>query len=170
MRELLAPVPRDHFAHRPGRLQPVLQIASRRIRSLGQSGQIAQLVEQWIENPCVAGSIPALPIKTELLEKSGGSVSFLALSWCLTEPRLRANYRLLYRLLHVGEAVIMARRASTKLRVHRASGRFYKCIGKVLGRDGQPKKKVWYFDSTDEAAAVARANAVRPPVHSLGGK
>jgi integrase len=26
------------------------------------SGQIAQLVEQWTENPCVAGSIPALPI------------------------------------------------------------------------------------------------------------
>src|SRR5689334_9014824 len=25
-------------------------------------GQIAQLVEQWTENPCVAGSIPALPI------------------------------------------------------------------------------------------------------------
>jgi integrase len=25
------------------------------------SGQIAQLVEQWTENPCVAGSIPALP-------------------------------------------------------------------------------------------------------------
>jgi hypothetical protein len=23
-------------------------------------GQIAQLVEQWTENPCVAGSIPAL--------------------------------------------------------------------------------------------------------------
>ena len=27
----------------------------------GQCGQIAQLVEQWTENPCVAGSIPALP-------------------------------------------------------------------------------------------------------------
>jgi len=27
-----------------------------------QSGQVAQLVEQWTENPCVAGSIPALPI------------------------------------------------------------------------------------------------------------
>jgi hypothetical protein len=26
------------------------------------SGQVAQLVEQWTENPCVAGSIPALPI------------------------------------------------------------------------------------------------------------
>ncbi len=25
-------------------------------------GQVAQLVEQWTENPCVAGSIPALPI------------------------------------------------------------------------------------------------------------
>jgi hypothetical protein len=28
---------------------------------LARSGQIAQLVEQWTENPCVAGSIPALP-------------------------------------------------------------------------------------------------------------
>ena len=26
-------------------------------------GQVAQLVEQWTENPCVAGSIPALPTK-----------------------------------------------------------------------------------------------------------
>ena len=25
-----------------------------------QLGQVAQLVEQWTENPCVAGSIPAL--------------------------------------------------------------------------------------------------------------
>ncbi len=24
-------------------------------------GQIAQLVEQWTENPCVGGSIPSLP-------------------------------------------------------------------------------------------------------------
>ena len=24
------------------------------------AGQVAQLVEQWTENPCVAGSIPAL--------------------------------------------------------------------------------------------------------------
>jgi hypothetical protein len=29
---------------------------------LARYGQIAQLVEQWTENPCVAGSIPALPI------------------------------------------------------------------------------------------------------------
>jgi hypothetical protein len=29
----------------------------------GLFGQIAQLVEQWTENPCVAGSIPALPIR-----------------------------------------------------------------------------------------------------------
>ncbi len=27
------------------------------------TGQVAQLVEQWTENPCVAGSIPALPIR-----------------------------------------------------------------------------------------------------------
>ena len=27
-----------------------------------KSGQVAQLVEQWTVNPCVAGSIPALPI------------------------------------------------------------------------------------------------------------
>jgi len=30
-----------------------------------QRGQVAQLVEQWTENPCVAGSIPALPITTK---------------------------------------------------------------------------------------------------------
>ena len=29
--------------------------------SLALFGQVAQLVEQWTENPCVAGSIPALP-------------------------------------------------------------------------------------------------------------
>src|SRR3954463_7097999 len=29
-------------------------------------GQVAQLVEQWTENPCVAGSIPALPIRKPL--------------------------------------------------------------------------------------------------------
>ncbi len=29
------------------------------------SGQVAQLVEQWTENPCVAGSIPALTTKDD---------------------------------------------------------------------------------------------------------
>src|SRR5213079_1548701 len=34
-------------------------------------GQVAQLVEQWTENPCVAGSIPALPMPEKTPEKSG---------------------------------------------------------------------------------------------------
>src|SRR5687768_6393993 len=32
------------------------------LKSRVSIGQVAQLVEQWTENPCVAGSIPALPI------------------------------------------------------------------------------------------------------------
>src|SRR3954454_6368972 len=32
------------------------------LKSRRSLGQVAQLVEQWAENPCVAGSIPALPI------------------------------------------------------------------------------------------------------------
>ena len=35
------------------------------IRLYKRRAQIAQLVEQWTENPCVAGSIPALGIITE---------------------------------------------------------------------------------------------------------
>lgn len=46
----------------------------------------------------------------------------------------------------------MARRISVKLKTHRASGRFYKTIGCALGRDGQPKKKTWYFDPDDNEA------------------
>src|SRR4051812_27334645 len=38
------------------------------------------------ENPCVAGSIPALPITAELLEKSGGSVSFRRFSLMPVQP------------------------------------------------------------------------------------
>ena len=34
----------------------------RALESNVSAGQVAQLVEQWTENPCVAGSIPALPI------------------------------------------------------------------------------------------------------------
>ena len=34
--------------------------------------QIAQLVEQWTENPCVAGSIPALGIENKICDS--GSV------------------------------------------------------------------------------------------------
>ena len=34
-------------------------------------GQVAQLVEQWTENPCVGGSIPSLSTKvTSLMELS----------------------------------------------------------------------------------------------------
>jgi hypothetical protein len=50
----------------------------------------------------------------------------------------------------------MPRGVSIKLRVHRASGRLYKTIGVALGRDGKPKKKQWYFDSRDKAAAIQR--------------
>ena len=33
------------------------------------AGQVAQLVEQWTENPCVAGSIPALPTYRNTLKR-----------------------------------------------------------------------------------------------------
>ena len=33
---------------------------------LRSAGQVAQLVEQWTENPCVAGSIPALSISSKI--------------------------------------------------------------------------------------------------------
>jgi hypothetical protein len=37
------------------------------------SGQVAQLVEQWTENPCVAGSIPALSTpQPSRMKKPGG--------------------------------------------------------------------------------------------------
>ena len=35
----------------------------------GASGQVAQLVEQWTENPRVGGSIPSLAIKKPLVER-----------------------------------------------------------------------------------------------------
>jgi hypothetical protein len=34
------------------------------------SGQVAQLVEQWTENPCVAGSIPALSTRAPAHERA----------------------------------------------------------------------------------------------------
>ncbi len=34
-------------------------------------GQIAQLVEQWTENPCVGGSIPSLPTIKAVICKRG---------------------------------------------------------------------------------------------------
>jgi hypothetical protein len=66
----------------------------------------------------------------------------------------------------------MARRITIKLKVHKGSGRLYKTIGRALGRDGQPKKKVWYFDASDEGEAVSRVvelkarwRALRAPGH-----
>jgi hypothetical protein len=44
------------------RLTTHLTAANGLLSSCGFRGQVAQLVEQWTENPCVAGSIPALPI------------------------------------------------------------------------------------------------------------
>ena len=50
----------------------------------------------------------------------------------------------------------MSRRITIKLRMHRASGRLYKTIGMALGKDGQPKKKVFYFDPGDDAGAIQK--------------
>jgi integrase len=55
----------------------------------------------------------------------------------------------------------MPRSFSLRLRVHKASGRLYKTIGHVLGRDGTPKKKTWYFDPADPAAAVAQTVSLK---------
>jgi hypothetical protein len=33
-------------------------------------GQVAQMVEQWTENPCVGGSIPSLSTKNAALSES----------------------------------------------------------------------------------------------------
>ena len=47
-------------------------------------GQVAQLVEQWTENPCVAGSIPALPIRNKLRRNAGFFVLMRTLAYgCL---------------------------------------------------------------------------------------
>jgi hypothetical protein len=51
-----------------------------------RNGAVAQLVEQWTENPCVAGSTPAhTTIKQKkpdtLLKVSGFFMGFFAL-WC----------------------------------------------------------------------------------------
>ncbi len=37
--------------------------------SIAESGQVAQLVEQWTENPCVGGSTPSLTTRIEKKEK-----------------------------------------------------------------------------------------------------
>lgn len=41
------------------------------------NGQVAQLVEQWTENPCVVGSIPTLPIK-ETPRRNAGRFALVA--------------------------------------------------------------------------------------------
>ncbi|MCE9565865.1 MAG: hypothetical protein K8U57_27895 [Planctomycetes bacterium] len=50
----------------------------------------------------------------------------------------------------------MARRIALRLKVHKASGCLYRTIGMAKGRDGKPKKKVWYFSATDETAALQK--------------
>ena len=51
-------------------INPVLR------EQLHRKAQIAQLVEQGTENPCVAGSIPALGIKPELNSYYAGVVQW----------------------------------------------------------------------------------------------
>jgi hypothetical protein len=55
----------------------------------------------------------------------------------------------------------MPREVGIKLRVHRASGRLCKTIGITRGRDGKPKKKLWYFDPDDKAAALLRCAGLK---------
>ena len=47
-------------ASKPGHQHRTLTKPHFRPTKVFIEGQIAQLVEQWTENPCVAGSIPAL--------------------------------------------------------------------------------------------------------------
>jgi hypothetical protein len=49
--------------------------------SFPNKGQVAQLVEQWTENPCVAGSIPALTTLSSI-----ASISLLAILPCFDIP------------------------------------------------------------------------------------
>ena len=66
----------------------------------------------------------------------------------------------------------MARRLGIKLRLHRASGRLCKTIGYALARDGRPKKRLWYFDPVDEAAALTRCAELKARWRALraGGR
>ena len=47
-------------------LPPLLKVISVVILAIALNAQIAQSVEQWTENPRVAGSIPALGIRTKM--------------------------------------------------------------------------------------------------------
>jgi hypothetical protein len=44
------------------RFEPCILHRSPLVASLHQDGSVAQLVEQWIEAPCVGGSIPSCAI------------------------------------------------------------------------------------------------------------
>jgi integrase len=55
----------------------------------------------------------------------------------------------------------MKKKHGISLPIHQASGRYYKCIGKALGEDGQPKPKIWYFDPHDVAAAVTKIGELK---------
>ena len=54
-------------------------------------GQVAQLVEQWTENPCVTGSIPVLPntLKRKRRQHAGGVLRYKKLN-----RLLRGEFRL----------------------------------------------------------------------------
>src|SRR3954465_1586546 len=66
-----------------------LQTASRLLKSRISAGQVAQLVEQWTENPCVAGSIPALPIADLPLRRAG---DFTVVSRLFPSPILLSSF------------------------------------------------------------------------------
>ena len=63
-------------------------------------GQVAQLVEQWAENPCVPGSIPGLST-FGVVEQLAGSAD------CKSAPRIEA-WRFESSLLHNAEVVELA--------------------------------------------------------------
>jgi hypothetical protein len=56
------------------------------------SGQIAQLVEQWIENPCVAGSIPALPMRRPTWQRLAFFRGALSPASPIQSEAFRVNY------------------------------------------------------------------------------
>jgi hypothetical protein len=52
------------------------------------------------------------------------------------------------------QGAVVPRSALVKLKVHRASRRLYKSVGRSLGRTGVPKPRVFYFDPASPDLAV----------------